>query len=285
MTSAFRRALVEAGVRLSDPEPVELPVGMPEPAIRGAAKRLAEREEADLCDTVAEWLRGEGFEVFFEVPLGKGRPDIVAFRADATLAVEAKLSDVKGVVKQAQRIASKVDAPYIAMPLGAAGEAARTLAFLERKNPRMTLPGIMAVGNEVAILRPPTGQPRRRAATAALRAAAERYGAERGGVPSTDQMARNAEIWREWALGMRWREIGSRFVLSESGAQAIVKRIKQWREHLKSCDDRPCVALSKSERSYFAGAHKHALLLGMLPPGRGETVTNVEEMAGSEAPA
>ena len=112
-----------------------------------------------------------------------------------------------------------------------------------------------------------------------MRAEAEKYGAERGGVPSTDQMARNSEIWREWADGIRWREIGARFVLSESGAQAIVKRIKHWREHLLTCDDAPCKAVGKSDRSYFAGAHKHILILGGLPQGRGESAALSSESA------
>ena len=269
MTS-FRRTLTELGVRLPDAPVVERPAGLPEPAIRSVAKRLAEREEADLCDTLAEWLRGEGFEVFFEVPLGKGRPDVVAFKGASTLAIEAKLSDVDGVVKQGLRIASLVDAPYVALPLAAAGEASRQLARKERLQPGATLPGVLAVGTEVSILRPPRGHPRKRAANDKLRAEAEKYGAERGGVPSTDQMARNAEIWREWAEGVRWREIGRRFVLSESGAQAIVKRIRRWREHLLVCDDLPCIAVGKVDRAYFAGSHKHADLLRALPPGRGE---------------
>lgn len=275
MSSSFRRALAEVGVKLTEPPAPERPEGLPEPAIHGATKRLAEREEADLCDTVAEWLRAEGYEVFFEVPLGKGRPDVVAFAGSTTLAVEAKLSDVKGVVKQGLRITSRVDEPYIAMPLAAAGEAARSLAYLERTNPAMRLPGIMSVGNEVAIVRHPAGHPRRRLNTVALRAEAEKHGAERGGVPSTDQMARNAEIWREWASGLKWREISARFVLSESGAQNIIKRIKRWREHLLACDDDPCIATGKADRAYFAGAHKHTLILASLPPGRGEDASGL----------
>lgn len=264
---SLRRAIGELrGSALPEPEAPPLPAHLPEPRIRQLERHLGEREEADLCDVLAEWLRGNGWEVFFEVPLGQGRPDVVAFRHDSHLAIEAKLVDVPGVIKQGLRIAARVDSPYIALPPLSAGEAGVALARLERDRPGLRLPGLLAVGAEVHELRPPSSlHPRRRAAAADLRAAAERYGTERGGVPSTDQMVRNTEIWRERAAGVSVAELSETFRLSETGVRSVISRLRQWRDHLESCDDLPCLASGKSNRTYFAGSHKHAELLRALP--------------------
>lgn len=194
----IRRIIEELrGRPLPDRIATSVPSHLAEPAILAFDRRLDEREEADLCDVLGEWLRNDGWEVFYEVPLRAGRPDVVGLRNDTTLTIKAKLSDVSSVIKQGLRIASLVDRPYIAMPVIPAGEASVILARLECERPNMRLPGLLVVGSEVHELRPVAGFARRRILPSKLRAVAELYyGAERGGVSSTDMMIRNVKLWQ-----------------------------------------------------------------------------------------
>lgn len=231
---------------------------------------MARRSEADVCDRLGAWLRADGWEVFFEVPLGSWRPDVVAFRDQETLAIEAKLLDVFGVIKQGLRVARAVDRPYVALPFGAADVVVLELARYERDQiqagRRLTcLPGVLGVGTEVVELRHPLGRPSKRLPTAGLREMAERFGTERGGIPSQDQTGRNIELWRKRVIAAAAvTTLAEEYNLSPTAVRTAVGRISAWREHLRTCSGYPC-AERALDREFFAGAHKHTLELAALP--------------------
>jgi hypothetical protein len=265
--SEFRR-LVSRVAGLPAPAPrVRRPVGE-------RPGRLKDRSEADLCDVIGEWLKAGGAEVFFEVPIGDGRPDVVAFKGERTIAVEAKLRDIRGVVKQGLRAAARVDAAYIALPVEAASEAAFELrAMIARYTDRgakpPVVPGVMAVGRGVTVLMDPEGRPRRRVDQAAIRADALRYGQERGGVPSTEKTERDIELYLARVDGAGWVELGERFDLSPSGGRNAVRRLSVWMDHLHGgCDGSPCGGGDEERRDFFAAAHRSSARIGVLPPLR-----------------
>jgi hypothetical protein len=115
-------------------------------------------------------------------------------------------------------------------------------------------------------LRPPLGRPYRRMLTAELREAAERFGAERGGVPSVDQIERNVDMWRRLAGGESLTDLAAEYRLSLVGARTAMKRLSLWREHLAGCGGYPsCIAKLAIDREFFAYAHKHDEALRALP--------------------
>jgi hypothetical protein len=238
----------------------------------GREKLIDEMSEAELCDRLGEWLRRDDWEVFYEVPWENARPDVVGFRGTKTLAIEAKRVDIFGVIKQGLRIARWFDRAYVALPFGAADGVLMELARLAhradaRGHRRPALPGVLAVGSDVVELSAPSAFPVRRAQTAALREAAERFGAERGGVPSTDQTLRNAEMWVIRISDRRSiSELAETYHLSPTAVRTSLKRISAWREHLASgCPGYPCIAPRPTDRDFFAGAHRHAPLISGLP--------------------
>jgi hypothetical protein len=247
----------------SDPRPaVARPAGLPEPKIKRRPKPLSEREEADLCDRLAEWLRDDGWSVYFEVPMGATRPDVVGIKGETTIGIEAKLSDTRGVVSQGLRISRRFVHPYIALPAETAGEAAQLLARIARQRPTQPLPGLLSVDIDVVEIRKPSAHRRKPMPATRLRDTAERLGAERGGVPSVDRMERNIDLERALRAGGRIPELALRFRMTEKAAVRAVRRLELFREHLATCPgELRCSGVGSGERSFYAGAHKHADLL------------------------
>jgi hypothetical protein len=272
-TDFERRLALLRGATLPDEPEVRRPEGLPEPVIRRTTLALDARSEADVCDALGAWLSASGWEVFFEVPLGVGRPDVVGLRSDATLAIEAKLFDVgfirgdvakvrsSGVIKQGLRISRLVDYPYVALPQAAATVADAEFARLERRASArgltLAMPGVLAVGRRVTQLRPPQGSPRDRVASAAVRRVALLYGAERGGVANSAQIERNLAMWADRVAGDGPAALAERYRLSTSAVRSILTRIERWREHLLVCPGSPCLALP-TEAAWFAPAHRNA---------------------------
>lgn len=278
MSNPFEEALTnlrgsKATAKALNRKVVRRAAGLPDPIAR-RAKSVRERSEADLCDLLGAWIAARGFEVFYEVPLNGGRPDVVGLRTaadaglaagsrDQTLAIEAKLRDVNGVIKQGWRIVHAVDLPYVALPLGAAEEVIRTFDRMEvkrtddgRRPP--ALPGVLAVGRSVRELRRPTGAPKRRLSPDKLRDIAERFGAERGGVPNTDQTERNLAIWQRRAGGESIRGLAAAFSMSATAVRHALRRLGYWRTHLADCNGNPCLSIDLADRDFYAGAHRRS---------------------------
>jgi hypothetical protein len=266
--SSFRRALSQLRGEVYEP-PVqqELPLGVPEPRIRAVARPIGSRAESDVCDLLALRLSRDGWEVYFEVPVRDTRPDLLAFRGGQSLAIEAKLEDAAAVVRQGLRISKLVDLPFIALPASTAGEAGLFLARHERERPGTPLPGLLSVADAVRELRPPSSHPRKPIPLADLREAAERYGAERGGVPSSDQTLRNLEIWRAAADGADLKELATMHALSVAGIRGIIRRLEEWRRHLADCPagGLGCISPAGDLRDLFDLAHRHDAALRALP--------------------
>lgn len=253
--------------------------GIPAPAARerrpDAASRpqlLRDRSEADLCDVIGTWLRAERHEVFYEVPIGKGRPDVLSIKAGSITAVEAKLTDIDGVIKQGMRAAALIDIAYVALPISGASEAVLAIERIERRSiergRRLSLPGVLAVGRGVTILRDPSPRPkRRRVSLERVRADAERYGQPRGGVPSGIDLERDAAIWDARRSGDAWLTIAEAHNIGPNAARNAVRRIEAWRGHLNHCDGNPCLEPDADRRDFIAGAHRHATRLwALIPP-------------------
>jgi hypothetical protein len=264
-----------AALRGQKPGPPKIPyrpIELPDPTDHHE-KRTSQRSEADICDKLGDWLRAQGYEIFFEVPLDNFRPDVVGFRGEETAAIEAKKEDYVGVIKQGMRLARRVDRPYVALPFGAADSAVAEQAEIERKimlrsggRKPVVMPGILAVGREnVRELRAPYGRPYKRMATEKLRESAERFGAERGGVPSTDQTDRNIEIYLKFLDGKSIGTLAQNYKISETAAKTAVKRIAAWRGHLVLCNGEICRVTRQDDREFFVGAHKHSEQLRYLP--------------------
>ena len=261
--STFTKMLRNLQNRPHDPRPeVARPDGLPEPRIRKRPKPLSEREEADLCDRLAEWLRDDGWAVYFEVPMGAVRPDVVGIKGETTIGIEAKLDDTKGVVSQGLRISRRFVHPYIALPAETAGEAAQLLARIARQRPNQPLPGLLSVDIDIVEIRPPSSHRRRHVPANRLRDTAERLGAERGGVPSSDRMERNLELEAGFRSGVDLGELARRHRITEKAALRAIRRLELFRVHLDGCPgELRCSAIGSGERSFYAGAHKHAALL------------------------
>jgi hypothetical protein len=261
--STFDKMLNSLRGRPQEPRTlVARPAGLPEPRIRRRPKPLSEREEADLCDRLAEWLRDDSYDVYFEVPLGATRPDVVGIRGERTFGIEAKLSDTRGVVSQGLRIARRFTDPYIALPAETVGEAAQLLARIARQRPNTPLPGILSVDLDVVVIRQPSSHRRRHLPATRLRDTAERLGAERGGVPSLDRMERNLALEQEFRTGAKISDLARHFKMTDRAAARVVRRLELFRLHLQSCPgELRCSGVGSGERSFFAGAHKHESLL------------------------
>jgi len=275
MSDFYKQIASLRGVPAPPPKKPVRPLELPDPT-DVLEKRTVRRSEADICDKLGEWLRSRGYEVFFEVPLDDYRPDVVGFQGDATLAIEAKRKDVIGVIKQGLRVARRVDIAYVALPLGAADEVVKELAKYSLRVQARTdgrlppaMPGVLVVGpTHVEELRPPAGSPYHKIKTAELRESAERFGTERGGVPSTDQTERNAEIWRRFAAGESLGDLADEYRIPLAAARLAIKRLEAWKEHLVFCMGDPCVARRPSDREFFAFGHKRASIIGGLPTRR-----------------
>ena len=234
MSSRFRSHLARArGVPVPDPRPpTELPPGLGVPAIRALGPSLGDRDEAEVCDAVAAWLRSGGWEVFFEVPLGEGRPDIVGVRAIETLAIEAKLEDVASVVKQGLRAAHFVGLAYVALPAAAAAEATVPLARIARDRPHTTRPGVLAVGRTVTELLAPAGRPRQPITPEELRRLGLVAGAVRGGVAGGDAYDRDARLYLALHGGLEVGRVAREARLDPGTVRRVILRMLAAREHL-----------------------------------------------------
>lgn len=240
MTSRFRTHLARArGLPppADGPTP-ELPEGLGVPAIRALGPALGDRAEAEVCDAVAAWLRAAGWEVFFEVPLGEGRPDIVGVRVAETLAVEAKLEDIASVVKQGLRAARYVALAYIALPSLAAAEATVPLARIARDRPGTSRPGVLAVGHGVTELVAPAGRPRRAVSPDELRRMGLVAGATRGGVAGGDAYDRDARLYLSVAGGLPVGRVAREAGMDPGTVRRIILRLLGARAHLaQGCAD------------------------------------------------
>ena len=81
--------------------------------------------EAQLAAPVTAWLRGSGYRVGAEVPILGRRADLVGAGDDALVAVELKLRDWRGALRQAIAYQLAADRAWVAMPLAAASSAYR----------------------------------------------------------------------------------------------------------------------------------------------------------------
>jgi hypothetical protein len=220
--------------------------------------------EAELCDQIGEWLREQGAEVYFEVPVRSFQPDILAFIDNQTVVVETKLDDWRGVLKQGARNASFFDRSWVAMPFRAANRAAAMLAdaVTSRREQGLPvrLPGVLGVsGDRIVILAEPQGAPSRRLSEEKLRRAADKYGKERGGVPSQNQLARNVEIWNDRKHGASYAKLAAQYRLSASGVRDTLKRMANQRDHLAHCDGTPCRARGRWFAFYAIAHREHGI--------------------------
>src|SRR5574340_848148 len=83
------------------------------------------RFEADLLAPVSRWLEDAGFEVRTEVPILGRRADLLGVRPDTLAAIEMKLNDWRGALRQAIAYQVAADRSWVAMPLAAASRAYR----------------------------------------------------------------------------------------------------------------------------------------------------------------
>ncbi len=81
--------------------------------------------EAELVAPVTAWLREGGYRVTAEVPILGRRADLVGAREDALVAVELKMRDWRGALRQAMAYQLAADRTWVAMPLSAASAAYR----------------------------------------------------------------------------------------------------------------------------------------------------------------
>lgn len=81
--------------------------------------------ETELVEPVAAWLEASGFDVRVEVPILGRRADILGSRADGVTAVELKMHDWRGALRQALAYQLAADRAWVAMPLAAASRAYR----------------------------------------------------------------------------------------------------------------------------------------------------------------
>jgi hypothetical protein len=81
--------------------------------------------ETELLEPVAAWLETAGFDVRVEVPILGRIADILGSRADQVTAVELKMHDWRGALRQALAYQLAADRAWVAMPLAAASRAYR----------------------------------------------------------------------------------------------------------------------------------------------------------------
>lgn len=236
MSSLQRRIAVLRGVeppQAAPPPP--RPDGLPEPEIRSVRLSLADRAEADICDLLGIWLESSGYQPFYEVPIGKSRPDVVGVRADATIGIEAKLDAFADVVHQGIRIARRFDRPYVALPPLPAAEAARLVVRIGRERPVLPLPGVLAVTREVIELVAPSDHPRRPITPDELRRIAELHGSSRGGVPGGSTFERDCRLWTAAVEGESIPELARRSGIPAPTLRTVLRRVAEAREHALGC--------------------------------------------------
>lgn len=114
--------------------------------------------EAELLDPVARWLADAGFEVRTEVPILARRADVLGVRPDGLAAVEMKMRDWPGALRQAIAYQVAADWAWVAMPLAAASRAYRQRWYFEKEKV-----GLLAVddGGRVRVPIPAGPSPRR----------------------------------------------------------------------------------------------------------------------------
>ena len=236
-------------------------VEQPRPSAPAMPAKARLQPEAELCDRIGDWLREDGTEVFFEVPVRSWQPDVVGFAPDGqTIAIETKLDDWRGVLKQGVRNASFFDRSWVAMPFRTANRAAAALADVaadrRQQGQIVRLPGVLGLHNDkVVILAQPVGGPSRRMDPVKLRKAAERYGKERGGVASINQLERNLALWADRQTGLSYAKLAAQYRLSASGVRDTLKRLANQRDHLRRCDGNPCQARGRW-KAFYAAAHR-----------------------------
>lgn len=245
------------------------PVGTSEAKIHQIERDLVQMAEVNMCDRLEIQLEEQGYDVFFEVPIGVGRPDVVAIRGEETVGIEAKRRDIKGVVKQGLRLARYVDRAYVAVPITTLNEVTTAIDRLARttveKGRTYAIPGIISVGpSEIKVMRAPIGEPSERIPTAELRRAADLVGEEQGGVPGGDRSARNLAIWTSWAGGLPVVLIARRQSLPTRVVRRILTRVARWSAHLETCDGSPCRG-DALELEAHKGAHVNTAIVLALP--------------------
>ncbi len=99
--------------------------------------------ERDLAPPVAAHLRGLGYEVSAEVEIAGRWADLVAAGPEEVVAVELKLRDWRGAVRQAIAYQLAADRSYVALPLWRAQDAYRSRHAFEKEGI-----GLMAVDPE-----------------------------------------------------------------------------------------------------------------------------------------
>jgi hypothetical protein len=82
--------------------------------------------ETELLEPVSAWLEASGFDVRVEVPILHRIADILGSRADQVTAVELKMHDWRGALRQAMAYQLAADRVWVAMPLVAASSAYRS---------------------------------------------------------------------------------------------------------------------------------------------------------------
>ncbi len=268
--SSFRRSIADLRGRPADPAPPPpvRPAHLPEPEIRSTDLSLAARAEADMCDVLGAWLAATDHEVFYELPLGRSRPDVVGLRASGSIGIEAKLEAVGDVVRQGLRIARRFDRPYVALPPGRAAEATRLISRIARERPTMPLPGVLAVTREVVELLAPSTHPRRPVALDELRRIGELHGASRGGTPGGSTFERDIRLWIAAVDGEALPSLAARAGLSRTALRAVLRRIAGARAHALLCSGPAACpdagdALGTARRRVV---HRHLEPLRELPP-------------------
>ena len=110
--------------------------------------------ETELLEPVAAWLEASGFDVRVEVPILGRRADILGSRADRITAVELKMYDWRGALRQALAYQLAADRAWVAMPLAAASRAYRNRWRFEAENV-----GLLAIDDEGGVRTPiPAGE-------------------------------------------------------------------------------------------------------------------------------
>jgi hypothetical protein len=116
--------------------------------------RVTFGREADLVEPVATWLEASGFDVRIEVPILARRADIVGSRAEEVTAIELKMHDWRGALRQALAYQLAADRAWVAMPLAAASRAYRNRWRFEAENV-----GLLAIDDEGGVRAPiPAGE-------------------------------------------------------------------------------------------------------------------------------
>lgn len=82
--------------------------------------------EAQLREPLVAWLRASGFRVAREIPIFGRRADLLGASGDRIAAVELKLADWRGALRQAMAYQLVADEAWVAMPLAAAARAYRS---------------------------------------------------------------------------------------------------------------------------------------------------------------